>query len=45
MIAIFNQLEFRSLIKELPQSEAKGEVGIGSTEAGQMSLFGEAEAR
>lgn len=45
VIALFNQLEFRSLIKELPQSEAKGaEVSIGSTEAGQMSLFGEVEA-
>jgi DNA polymerase-1 len=42
MVALFNELEFRSLLKELPASTraAAGMPGDESTDHGQMALFG-----
>jgi len=40
VIALFNELEFRSLLKELPQADGFGaEAPPGATENGQMGLF------
>ncbi|MFN8446431.1 MAG: DNA polymerase I [Caldilineaceae bacterium] len=46
LIDLFNKLEFRSLIKELPQADGvtKAEVPISASSSAQMSLFGEAES-
>jgi DNA polymerase-1 len=45
VIAIFNELEFRSLIKELPQADGFGnDAPPGDTASGQMGLFADANA-
>lgn len=42
VIALFNELEFRSLIKELPQADGFGnDAPPGDTATGQMGLFAE----
>lgn len=45
VVALFNQLEFRSLIKDLPQVDGMGgETTPGATATGQMGLFEEPNA-